>query len=408
MFLVDSLHQNEIGVFLDWVPSHFPEDEFGLNFFDGSHLYEHADPKRGYHPDWKSLIFNYGRREVRNFLIANALYWLKTFHMDGLRVDAVASMLYLDYSRKSGEWIPNIYGGRENLEAITFLKILNETVYHEFPDVHMMAEESTAWPMVSRPTYIGGLGFGMKWDMGWMHDTLKYFQQDPIHRKYHHDKLTFRMVYAFNENFLLSLSHDEVVYGKGSLLNKMPGDKWQKLANLRCLLGYLYTQPGKKLLFMGGEIAQEKEWNHDQQLEWELLKDPAHAGIQTLVRDLNYFYKNEACLYKTDFSHEGFRWLDHHDNAQSVLSFFRILKEEYILVILNCTPVPRPIYRLGVPRAGIWQVRINSDKKLYGGSGNFEVDAVRSIPEPSHGYAQSLNLNLPPLAAFVLKWQGEK
>jgi 1,4-alpha-glucan branching enzyme len=409
MFLINALHRKKIGVFLDWVPSHFPSDEHGLGYFDGTYLYEHADPRKGYHPDWKSLIFNYGRSEVKEFLIQNALFWLKHYHIDGLRVDAVASMLYLDYSRKSDEWIPNIYGGRENLEAITFLKELNETVYSRHPDVHMIAEESTAWPSVSKPTYLGGLGFGMKWDMGWMHDTLAYFREDPVHRKYHHDKLTFRRIYAFSENFLLSLSHDEVVYGKGSLLNKMPGDKWQKFANLRCLFASQFAQPGKKLIFMGSEFGQDQEWNHDQELNWGSLQDehkPLREGLMRLMMDLNRIYRDEVALRETDFNNDAFGWLDHHDADQSILGFYRFHGDEFIIAVFNYTPVPRYDYRIGVPRGGHWQCLLNTDDAVYGGSGNFNFASLEAPAHPSHGHGQSLQFHLPPLAAVLMKWKG--
>lgn len=407
MYLVNTLHQHNIGVFLDWVPSHFPSDAHGLGFFDGSHLYEHEDPRKGFHEDWKSLIFNYGRNEVKNFLISNALFWLDVYHIDGLRVDAVSSMLYLDYSRKPGEWVPNRYGGRESLEALAFLKELNEVVYQYFPDVHMIAEESTAWPMVSKPTYLGGLGFGMKWDMGWMHDTLEYFRQDPIYRKYHHNQLTFRLMYAFSENFLLSLSHDEVVYEKGSLYQKMPGDPWQKMANLRSLYAYMYAQPGKKLLFMGGELAQTGEWNHEEDLSWELLSNPSHQGIQKLIQDLNQLYRMESILYETDFSLQGFQWLDHQDVEQSVLSFFRTKQDQWILVVLNATPVPRPTYLLGVPKKGSWRCLLNTDDKTYGGSGHFYFSTVLTQNQAQHHFSQSVSLTLPPLAVVFLKWEGD-
>ncbi len=350
MYLVDTLHQRGIGVILDWVPSHFPADEHGLAFFDGTHLYEHADPRQGYHPEWKSYIFNYGRKEVQSFLISNALFWLRYYHIDGLRVDAVASMLYLDYARKPGEWIPNQYGGRENIEAINFLRRLNEEVYKNHPDVQTIAEESTSWPMVSRPNYVGGLGFGLKWDMGWMHDTLEYMSQDPIYRRYHHNRLTFRMIYAFHENFVLPLSHDEVVYGKRSLLGKMPGDDWQKFANLRALFGYMYAQPGKKLLFMGGEFGQWREWVHDGTLDWDLLGYPLHAGLQRWVQDLNRLYRSEPALHEMDCDPAGFEWIDCDDADSSTVTLIRKGKSSstIILVICNFTPVPRYSYRVGL------------------------------------------------------------
>jgi 1,4-alpha-glucan branching enzyme len=403
--LVDVLHQNGIGVILDWVPSHFPTDEHGLAYFDGTHLYEHADPRKGFHPDWSSLIFNYGRNEVRSFLLSSALYWLEEYHADGLRVDAVASMLYLDYSRKQGEWIPNEYGGRENVDAINFLRRLNEDVYKVHPDVQVIAEESTAWPMVSRPTYVGGLGFGMKWDMGWMHDTLRYFGNDPIHRKYHHNDLTFRMMYAFTENFALPLSHDEVVHGKGSLIGKMPGDPWQKLANLRLLFAHMYSQPGKKLLFMGGEIGQGAEWNHDLSLEWHLLDSLDHAGLNRWVEDLNRTLRDTPALHELDMSPEGFEWIDCCDTENSVVSLIRKSKsrpEEMVVVALNFTPVPRHNYMIGVPRGGRWRELLNSDAPLYGGSGQGNMGGVEAAPIPLHGRRWSVNLTLPPLGAVFL------
>ncbi|MGH2461266.1 MAG: 1,4-alpha-glucan branching protein GlgB, partial [Chloroflexota bacterium] len=408
MGLIDCLHQHGIGVILDWVPSHFPADQHGLGYFDGTHLYEHADPRQGFHPDWKSFIFNYGRNEVRSFLTSSALFWLKTYHADALRVDAVASMLYLDYSRQGSEWIPNEFGGRENLEAIGFLRRLNQDVYREAPDVQTIAEESTAWPMVSRPTYVGGLGFGMKWDMGWMHDTLVYLGQDPIHRKYHHNLLTFRSLYAFWENFVLSLSHDEVVHGKGSLLGKMPGDDWQKLANLRLLLGLMYAQPGKKLLFMGGEFGQWREWSHEESLDWQLPREAPHAGIQRWVRDLNHAYRSEPALHDLDFSSAGFEWIDGNDSEQSVLSFLRHGKSanETVLAVANFTPVPRPDYRLGVPRGGFWQEILNGDATIYGGSGLGNLGGVDAEPISTHGRPYSLKLNLPPLAILFLTMAG--
>lgn len=403
MYLIDCLHQAGIGVILDWVPSHFPGDEHGLIYFDGTHLYSHSDPKKGFHPHWHSYIFNYGRYEVKNFLISSALFWLDKYHADGLRVDAVASMLYLDYGRE--EWIPNEYGGRENLEAISFLKRLNEMVYQKYPDVQTIAEESTAWPMVTRPTYIGGLGFGMKWNMGWMHDTLDYFSKDPIYRKYHHNQLTFSIWYAFSENFLLPLSHDEVVHGKGSLLGKMPGDEWQKNANLRLLLGYMFAHPGKKLLFMGGEIAQWKEWNHDEGLEWFALEYPFHRGIKEWVKDLNHLYKSEPALYELDFSQEGFEWVDFHDWQQSIISFIRKGKKQdrVILVVCNFTPVPRYNYLIGVPEKGYWKELLNSDSEFYGGSGIGNSGGVQTTSIAWNGRPYSLSLTLPPLAVLFLK-----
>ncbi len=409
-YLVDVLHQNGIGVILDWVPSHFPADEHGLAYFDGTHLYEHADPRKGFHPDWGSLIFNYGRNEVRSFLLSSALYWLGEYHADGLRVDAVASMLYLDYSRKHGEWIPNEFGGRENIEAITFLRRLNEDVYKVHPDVHMIAEESTAWPMVSRPTYVGGLGFGMKWDMGWMHDTLRYFTKDPIHRKFHHNDLTFRMIYAFTENFVLPLSHDEVVHGKGSLLGKMPGDDWQKFANLRLLLADMYSQPGKKLLFMGGEIGQWREWNHEIGLDWHLLDFLPHAALQRWLEDLNRTYRDVPALHELDMSAEGFDWIDCNDTEDSIVSLIRKSRSrpnDMVAVVLNFTPVPRHNYQVGVPRGGHWKEILNSDARLYGGSGQGNLGGVDAAPIPLHGRKWSLTLTLPPLGAVFLMPEGE-
>jgi 1,4-alpha-glucan branching enzyme len=405
MYLVDHLHQNGIGVILDWVPSHFPDDEHGLVYFDGTHLYAHADPKQGFHPDWHSYIFNYGRYEVRNFLISSALFWLEKYHIDGLRVDAVASMLNLDYGRGDGEWIPNKYGGRENIDAIAFLQRFNEAVYGNYPDIQTIAEESAAWPMVSRPTYLGGLGFGMKWNMGWMHDTLKYFSQDPVFRKYHHDQLTFSIWYAFSENFVLPLSHDEVVYGKGSLLGKMPGDEWQRNANLKLLYGYMYSHPGKKLLFMGGEFGQWKEWNHDESLDWHVLKYPSHYHVQRWVKDLNHVYRKEHALYELDFSQEGFEWIDCGDWEQSIVSFVRRAKskDDILLIVCNFTPVPRYNYRVGVPRAGFWREILNSDGREYGGSGHGNTGGVESTPVPSHGRYQSVSLTLPPLAILFFR-----
>jgi 1,4-alpha-glucan branching enzyme len=400
MFLIDTLHQNDIGVILDWVPSHFPADEHGLAYFDGTHLFEHADPRQGYHPDWNSYIFNYGRHEVRSFLISNALFWLDKYHIDGLRVDAVASMLYLDYARREGEWIPNRFGGRENLEAIDFLKRFNTAVYENYPDVQTFAEESTSWPMVSRPVYAGGLGFGFKWDMGWMHDTLQYFSNDPVFRKYHHQDVTFRMLYAFHENFVLPLSHDEVVYGKGSLLGKMPGDDWERFANLRLLLGYMYAQPGKKLLFMGGEIGQWREWQHDGSLDWHLLENPQHVGARRWVEDLNSFYRSAPGLHELDCDPSGFEWIDCCDADASVVSLLRKgrMNDSEILVVCNFTPVPRLNYRVGVPRGGVWRERLNSDARDYGGSGVGNMGAVEAAPLSCHGRRFSLSLALPPLS----------
>jgi 1,4-alpha-glucan branching enzyme len=408
MYFIDHLHQNGIGVILDWVPSHFPNDEHGLAYFDGTYLYEHQDPKKGFHPEWNSYIFNYGRHEVRAFLLSSALFWLDKYHIDGIRVDAVASMLYLDYARKAGEWIPNEHGGKENLEAIAFIRTLNEAIYRDHPDVQTIAEESTAWPMVSRPTYLGGLGFGMKWNMGWMHDTLNYFSQDPIHRKYHHDQLTFSIWYAFYENFALPLSHDEVVHGKGSLLGKLPGDDWQKFANLRLLFGYMYAHPGKKLLFMGGELAQWREWNHDVSLDWHLLQYPLHQGIQHWVRDLNHLYRTEGALHELDFTQEGFDWIDVHNWQESIISFLRKGRstDEVILVVCNFTPVPRHNYRVGVPRGGFWREVLNSDATAYGGSAHGNLGGAEAAPVPAYGRYHSLSLTLPPLGVVFLKSRG--
>ena len=406
MALVDACHQAGIGVILDWVPSHFPDDEHGLGYFDGTHLFEHSDPKQGYHPDWGTLIFNYGRTEVPSFLISNALFWLDKYHIDGLRVDAVASMLYLDYSRSEGEWAPNVHGGRENLEAIAFLRRLNETVYLNYPDVQTIAEESTAWPMVSRPTFLGGLGFGMKWDMGWMHDTLEYMSADPIYRGYRHHELTFRAVYAFTENFMLPLSHDEVVHGKGSLVAKMPGDEWQKLANLRVLLSMMWAQPGKKLLFMGAELAQRTEWAHEGQVDWDLLDDDAHRGISRMVGDLNRIYRDYPALHETDCVPEGFEWAVVNDSEASVLAYLRHAADgETLLVVHNLTPVPREAYRVGVPGPGRWVEVFNSDSDIYGGSGQGNLGGVDTgpLPVPHHGRPESIDLTLPPLSTLIFK-----
>jgi len=408
MYLVDYLHQRGIGVILDWVPSHFPTDEWALGYFDGTHLYEHSDPKKGVHKDWNSGVFNYGRHEVRSFLLSSATFWLDVYHMDGLRVDAVASMLYLDYSRREGEWIPNQFGGRENLEAMDFLRRLNTEVYQDFPGVQTIAEESTSWPGVSRPVYTGGLGFGLKWDMGWMHDTLNYMSHDPVHRKYHHTELTFRMLYAFFENFVLPLSHDEVVYGKGSLLSRMPGDLWQKFANLRLLYAYMFAQPGKKLLFMGSEFGQWREWTHDDSLDWHLLDLPSHHQIHRWVSDLNFTYRNERALHELDCDGTGFEWVDGSDSEQSMLSFLRksINENDLVLVVCNFTPVPRYNYRVGVPRAGRWTEILNSDSSAYGGTdfGNLGGKDAQQIP--MHGRSNSLNLTVPPLGAVFLKHTG--
>ena len=405
MYLVDCLHQNSIGVILDWVPSHFPSDEHGLGYFDGTYLFEHADPRQRIHPDWDSLVFNYGRKELQSFLISSALFWLEKYHIDGLRVDAVASMLYLDYGRKEGEWIPNKYGGKENVEAIGFLRRFNEEVYKSHPDVQTIAEESTDWPMVSRPSYTGGLGFGMKWDMGWMHDTLSYMSKDPIHRKYHHNQLTFRLIYAYHENFVLPLSHDEVVHGKGSLLRQMSGDAWQKFANLRLLYGYMYAQPGKKLLFMGGEFGQWNEWYHEESLHWHLLEYPLHASLQRWVEDLNKLYKHKGALHQLDFDPAGFEWIDCNDSQNSALSFIRkgYSQDDTVLIVCNFTPVPRYNYRVGVPTGGYWREILNSDAKEYGGSGHGNLGGMEASPVPFHGRPYSLNLTLPPLAAIFLE-----
>ena len=404
MYLVDHLHQRGIGVILDWVPSHFPNDPHGLDRFDGTHLYEHADPRQGFHPEWHSSIFNYGRHEVRSFLISSALFWLDKYHIDGLRVDAVASMLYLDYARKDGEWIPNRHGGKENLEAIEFLRGLNEAVYREHPDVVTIAEESTAWPMVSRPTSMGGLGFGMKWNMGWMHDTLRFMQEDPVHRGHHLGKLTFSLVYAFNENFVLPLSHDEVVHGKGSLLSRMPGDEWQQFANLRALYGLMWSHPGKKLLFMGGDFGQRREWTHEGQLEWPSIEHPGHGGMQRLVRQLNHVYREMPALYEVDFSPEGFEWVEGHDSRHTVIAFIRRShRGDPLLVVCNLTPVPRENYRVGVPAGGRWQELLNTDAGDFGGSGWGNLGGVDAEPRPSHGRPHSLSLSLPPLSTLWLR-----
>ncbi len=405
-FLVNALHEAGIGVIVDWVPAHFPRDEWALAKFDGTALFEHEDPRKGAHQDWGTLIFNFGRHEVVNFLVANALYWCERFHIDGLRVDAVASMLYLDYSRKAGEWIPNQYGGRENLEAIEFLKKFNHITQTEFPGVVTIAEESTAWPQVTRPPYIGGLGFSFKWNMGWMHDTLGYFKREPVHRKYHQNDLTFAMLYHHNENFVLPLSHDEVVHGKGSLLAKMPGDRWQKFANLRAYLGFMWGHPGKKLLFMGGEFAQTREWNHDRALDWHELDDPGHRGVQSLVRDLNALYRGTPALYQKDGDPSGFEWVEANDGENSVLAFLRHADgAPPALVVCNFTPVVRYGYRLGVPRGGQWRERLNTDATAYGGSGVGNLELVKAEPVPSHGRPCSLSLTLPPLATLILEPQ---
>lgn len=403
MQLIESLHQHHIGVFLDWVPSHFPSDTHALACFDGTCLFEHEDPRQGFHPDWKSFIFNYTRNEVKSFLISSAVFWLQIYHIDGLRVDAVSSMLYLDYSRKPGEWIPNIYGGHENLEAIEFLKQLNEHLYKTFPHIQMIAEESTSWPKISSPTSHGGLGFGLKWNMGWMHDTLQYFSQDPFYRKYHHHHLLFGMYYFFSENFILSLSHDEVVYGKKSLLSKMPGDDWQKFANLRLLYSYMFAHPGKKLLFMGSEIAQWREWNHDISLDWHLLDYTPHQGIQRLIKDLNHLYQKETALHELDFNYEGFQWITLHDSDNSVISFARrgLHESESLIAICNFTPIPRYHYSIELKEKSSWKLVFNSDLNIYGGSHLYNPDVVETTKQNSQTHR--LELTLPPLGALFFK-----
>jgi len=409
MYFVDHLHQAGIGVILDWVPSHFPTDAHGLMHFDGTHLYEHADPRQGFQPEWNSAIFNYGRNEVRSFLISSAMFWLDTYHIDGIRVDAVASMLYLDYARKEGEWIPNRFGGRENLEAVDFLRKLNEAIYRDHPDAISIAEESTAWPMVSRPTFMGGLGFGMKWNMGWMHDTIEYMKQDPVYRKYSHGQLTFSIVYAFSENFVLPLSHDEVVYGKGSMIAKMPGEDWQKFAGLRMLFGYMWGHPGKKLLFMGAEFAQRREWTHEGELEWWVAGLPGHAGVQAWVRDLNRAYRSEPALYQLDFSAQGFEWVDVGDAEISVIAFLRKAADGSapVLIVCNCTPVARGNFLAGVPLPGFWREILNSDAREYGGGGWGNLGGVHSSPVGAHGRLHSINLTLPPLSTLMFRWQAD-
>ncbi len=404
-FLIDKFHQNDIGVILDWVPSHFPEDGHGLGFFDGSHLYEHPDRKKGYHPDWKSLIFNYGRNEVKSFLISNAIFWLDQYHVDGLRVDAVASMIFLDYSRNYGEWEPNMFGGNEYLEAIDFLKELNEEVYASFPDVQTIAEESTAFPKISRPTYLGGLGFGMKWMMGWMHDSLKYFKKEPIYRKHHQNDVTFSMTYAFTENFMLPLSHDEVVYGKQSIIGRMPGDEWQKFANLRLLYSYMYTHPGSKLLFMGGEFGQHTEWNFEGSLDWYILEYEFHKGTQNLVRDLNILYKKYPALHEKQFEHDGFEWIAYDDHENSVLSYIRKGKslENLLITVCNMTPIPRENYRIGLPRKGKLIQVFNSDYKKYGGSGISNKKTIKIEQLNWNSRDHSCEITVPPLATVIFK-----
>ncbi|MEZ6121296.1 MAG: 1,4-alpha-glucan branching protein GlgB [Pirellulaceae bacterium] len=405
MYMVNYLHSRGIGVILDWVPAHFPKDDHGLRRFDGSALYEHEDPRQGEHPDWGTLIFNYGRSEVRNFLLSNALFWLDKYHIDGLRVDAVASMLYLDYSREDGQWIPNQYGGRENLEAISLLKEFNEQAHAQFPGVLTIAEESTAWGGVSRPTFTGGLGFSLKWNMGWMNDTLRYMRDDPIHRRYHHNELTFSMIYAFTENFCLPLSHDEVVHGKGSLLDQMPGDLWQKNANLRLLYSYMWTHPGKKLLFMGSEFGQWNEWNCDDSLQWDLLQWEMHQGVQKMIRDLNLLIQNEPALYEQDFVGEGFEWIDCQSADESVLAFLRKGKDpnDTVLVAMNFTPVPRESHRIGVPQLGWYQEKFNSDSSHYGGSNLGNYPGVSAEEVEWHGRPYSIQVKLPPLATVIFK-----
>lgn len=408
MYFVDQCHQNHIGVILDWVPAHFPKDGWSLSYFDGTHLYSHADPRLGEHPDWGTYIFNYSRNEVRNFLIANAVFWLKEYHIDGLRVDAVSSMLYLDFSRKEGQWIPNQYGGRENLDAVSFIREVNDVVHRECAGALMIAEESTSWAMVSRPAHSGGLGFSLKWNMGWMHDTLEYIKKDPVYRKYAHNMMTFSMLYAYTENFVLSLSHDEVVHGKGSLMGKMAGDWWQKFAGVRLLLGYQYTHPGKKLNFMGHEIGQWREWNYAASLEWELLNYPIHSGMQRWVKDVNHLYQREKSLYELDFDSAGFRWIEPNDALQSVFSYMRFAQDnnDFVVVICNFTPVPRENYRIGVPKAGYYAELINSDGIEYGGSGMGNAGGRATDVLASHSYEQSLNLTVPPLSIVILKYTG--
>ena len=407
MLLIDTLHRHGIGVILDWVPSHFPSDPHGLALFDGTPLYEHPDPRRGFHPEWNSLIFDYGRNEVRSFLLSSALFWLRQYHIDALRVDAVASMLYLDYSRRSGEWAPNAQGGNENREAEDFLRVLNTAVYREAPATQTIAEESTAWPQVSRPVHIGGLGFGMKWNMGWMHDTLKYMQHDPVHRRYHHDQLTFSMVYAFSENYVLPFSHDEVVYGKGSMLQRMPGDRWQKFAGLRALYGYQWAHPGKKLLFMGGEFGQWAEWSHESELDWPALNEPMHSGVQRWVADLNRFYRAQPALHARDFDPEGFAWVEASYADASVIAFERRAPDALpVLIVCNFTPVPRGEYRLGVSRRGVWREALNSDASVYGGSGIGNLGRAVSASDPAHGQQQSIIVTLPPLSTLMFVYSS--
>jgi 1,4-alpha-glucan branching enzyme len=401
---VDRLHERGVGVILDWVPAHFPRDDWALARFDGTALYEHEDPRRGAHPDWGTLVFNLGRNEVRNFLLANALFWLREYHADGIRVDAVASMLYLDYSRQPGQWVPNQFGGNEDLDAVSFLRAVNEVIYGREPGVISAAEESTAWPGVSRPTYLGGLGFGFKWNMGWMHDTLGYFERDPVYRSFHHHELTFSMVYAWNENFVLPLSHDEVVHGKGSLLQKMPGDRWQQLANLRALYAYMWAHPGKKLLFMGGELAQDREWSHDRSLDWHLLESPQHEGVQRLVRELNRIYRDEPPLWEVDFEPSGFRWLEPNDAAGNVLAFARLSKDgaRVVVCVANLSPVAREGYRVGMPRPGKWREALNTDSEWYGGTNVGNLGTIDAEGVPWHDQPFSASLTLPPLGVVWL------
>ncbi len=405
MYFVDQCHQNDIGVILDWVPAHFPKDGHALSYFDGTHLYSHADPRKGEHPDWGTYIFNYGRNEVRNFLTANALFWLKKYHIDGLRVDAVSSMVYLDFSREEGQWIPNEYGGNENMDAVHFLQEANHVIHDHAPGAMTIAEESTAWPMVSRPTYLGGLGFTLKWNMGWMHDTLWYFSKNPVYRKYEHNKLTFSMMYAYTENFVLSLSHDEVVHGKGSLIGKMPGDWWQKFAQLRLLYGYQYTHPGKKLNFMGSDIGQWSEWSEARSLDWHLLDMPTHEKFNNFVRDINHLYREEPALYELDFDTEGFQWVEANDSDNSIFTYIRYAKDksDFLVIACNFTPVPREAYRIGVPEAAHYQELLNSDAEMYGGGNIGNYGGFHSEPVGAHGFANSLNLTIPPLGIVIMK-----
>ena len=405
MYFVDACHQNHIGVILDWVPAHFPTDGHGLGFFDGTCLYEHQDPRKGFHPDWGTKIFNYGRKEVKNYLISNALFWCEKYHIDGFRVDAVASMLYLDYSRKEGEWVPNIFGGRENLEAIDFIKRFNEIIHQYHPGILTIAEESTAWGGVSKPVYLGGLGFDLKWNMGWMNDTLEYFSKDPIHRKFHHNHLTFSLLYAFSENFILVLSHDEVVHGKRSLLNKMPGDMWQKFANLRLLYGFMYSHPGKNLLFMGGELGQWDEWNHDKSIDWHLMQFAPHRCLQKFVMDLNRIYQSEPALYEKDFHYEGFEWIDFHDSDNSIISFMRKAKDpdDLLIIVCNFTPLPRPGYRIGVTKNSYYKEILNSDSQIYWGSNMGNAGGVNADKVPWHAKPYSIKITIPPLSVLIFK-----